>query len=236
MLCTSRRCDENVDIEKEIILKEKSVLDVLRLIREEFGTVSVRFLSQESKLSSLSRILKRKNGTTLFERFYNEFNRLYGEGKINNGFIESDEGNECLCLLIDSFEKYPLKEDKFKILKRIFFIACESESMDALAVLPSEYMKITASLEAGELLVLIGCQKMKSSDQFSKVENNHHLWSLKIAEFSGLKTKELVDFHAERLVTKKILFGFTKAGGFEGSSEWGRLTPLGIDLCKFIEN
>ncbi|MDO8511563.1 MAG: hypothetical protein Q7S55_05365 [Nanoarchaeota archaeon] len=220
--------------EKAISLKDKSVFGVLK---DSLLNASVGFLNQESKFSSLSRVLIRKNNSTYFERFYQEFEELNQAGKVKAGFTESDEGMECLYLLIDCFEKYPMKEDKFKILKRIYFIACQHDIKE-FEVLPSAYMKIAVTLESEEILILAGCLKLQLSGRAgnSDIVNNPHLWSLEIAKLSGLKTKELVDSYAEKLATKMILYALHKSGGFESNGgKNGRLTSLGLELCKFLE-
>ena len=229
--------EDKIDNMKEIVVKDKGAWEIIEELKDLSINATIGLLSQESKLSSIGRILRSKNNQPFIERFWQEVSDLYEAGKIKTGFINSSEGIECLCLLIDYFDKHTITEVKFEILKKIYFVACQKEKIEEFEVLPSEYMKIAVSLEVGEILVLNASQKLALSGQAAHkdIVHNPHRWSLKIAELSGLGTKELVDIYASKLAVKLLLSAITKGGGLESNGENGRLTSLGIELCQFIE-
>jgi hypothetical protein len=77
----------------------------------------------------------------------------------------------------------------------------------------------------------------KISKQEYIKDNSAAVWLKKIAEESGLVHPELVEIHEEELMKEHLLSPRVQSdkSGIRVNPHF-RLTSLGLDICKYIEN
>jgi hypothetical protein len=104
------------------------------------------------------------------------------------------------------------------------------------SVLPQQYIRVCRTLSSSEILILVAAYKKSRDKSWSPTEANAERWLREIAEESGLKHTELVDYYDQILVDKKLLSQrrhSDRSGIYPGDN--CRLTNLAIEICKFIE-
>lgn len=104
-------------------------------------------------------------------------------------------------------------------------------------VLPHQFIKICKRLNSGEIIVLLTAYKLAKENNF---EYSQHMsarqWLEIISKNSPLKYSALVELHEDNLVTMKLIYERTNSdrSGIQMSNQF-RLTDLGIDFCKYVE-
>lgn len=136
--------------------------------------------------------------------------------------------------MLDFLDKDSPDERRFSILKAIFLGAATETQSTRDSVLPQQYMSLCRTLSSGEVIVLQTTFAISETGYTST--NSANDWLKVVAEKSGLNTSELVEIHEKKLIEKNLFTSriHPDRSGVDASS-WYRLTPLAIQMCKFIK-
>lgn len=153
-----------------------------------------------------------------------EWNEYREKGKIKDDYQKTGQHFECLQEILDFLDNDVPDQTRFNAMKQIFLkAACEDET-DRDSVIPQQFMKLCRKLSSGEIMVLGTVYRLISSDSNFPAMVHGGLVKNAVIEKSGLKYGELVDSYRKTLIDKSLL----------NTDFW--LTPLGNDLCRFIED
>lgn len=189
-----------------------------------------------------ARIAQRIVSQGFTDAIKSEWEYLVEKGKIKDTYSPSATYN--LQELLHFLEEDLLDNERFELLKKIFFVTITGEySKDT--VTPQEYMNIARELSSAEILVLNAdyfvyknhpeeIETLKSQYRDGTIMSTDG-WQNVIASYSGLKHKELVNIQEKKLVEKQLLTPPTSSG-FLVVNPYFRLTGLGYGLCEFIAN
>lgn len=138
--------------------------------------------------------------------------------------------------ILDSLDRDSPDNVRFAALKQVFLNTATEQLSTRDSVLPQQYMKICRALSSGEVLVLRANYKLAMAghnpDRYGAIE-----WIRTIAENSELRFPSLVEAN-ENALMEKCLIGQRAHGDRSGvvRSDHFRLTDLGFELCRFMED
>ena len=223
----------------EIIIPSKipDTSDVIMQTLE--GLAGILSSDHKRHTRSIGYILQSFRGGKFLNAFKHEWEQFRKEGRIPDGYIDSDQHQECMQDLLDYLDEPGPDQKRFDILKKILLHAATEEKSSRDSSLPQQYMKIVKSLTSGEAIVLFSTYRLSngaSAINSSRGLSEAHHWLSTVAQESGLKYPELVESHEKRLIDKHLLK--ERAPESKTRVRLGdkfRLTSLGFELCKFVE-
>ncbi len=165
----------------------------------------------------------------------NELNRYRDKGRIKDDYLNTEQHYTCLQEMYDFLDNDSPDKIRFDAMKKVFLVAASEKISDRESLLPHQYMKICRTLSSGEVIVL------STSYELLKIKQRQHIeasvWLQDIADESGLIHPELVEMHEGELMKKNLLLPriHSDKSGIRTGPHY-RLTSLGNELCKYIEN
>jgi len=227
----------------EIVSKDKQ-LDKTSLLLDETlnglidGFTGVAASDRKDLILSISHIFQRTRTVGFLNALLIEWKKYREKGRIKDDYINSEQHQECLQEMLDFLDKDSPDERRFSILKAIFLGAATEEQSIRDSVLPQQYMSLCRTLSSGEVTVLQATFKIASGTWSMTYDAKD--WLEVVANESGLKFQELVEIHERKLIEKNLLSARVTTGGKYALTnvELGdnyRLTPLAVQVCKFIK-
>ncbi len=166
-----------------------------------------------------------------------EWENLKEKGKIAEDYAQTTQNLNCLHEMLDFLENEIPDEVRIEVLKKIWFTAATEQYSDRNSYLPHEYMQIAKNLKPGEVLVLLSTYEISKSDHWRNDRYGATKWLNEVSSKSKLEFPELVERHEEGLVEKHLLTDrvYSDRSGIRMTDNF-RLTSLGVEICKYIEN
>ncbi len=223
----------------EIVPKNKQLDKTSKLLNDTLGSLIAGFSAvaasdRKDLILSIGHIFQRLRSGTFLEALKKEWEYYIEKGRIKDGYTDSEQHQECLQEMLDFLDKDSPDERRFSILKAIFLGAATEKQSTRDSVLPQQYMSLCRTLSSGEVLVLQATFTISETGYSST--HSVHDWLKVVAEKSGLKTNELVEIHEKNLMEKNLLTNrMTSDKSTVDVDPWYRLTPLAIQMCKFIK-
>ncbi|MBT6053499.1 MAG: hypothetical protein HOG49_42530 [Candidatus Scalindua sp.] len=230
----------------EIVPKGKQLDKTSKLLDDTLNSLVEGFTGivasdRKDLILSISHIFQRTRVVGLLKALFIEWNQCREKGRIKDEYMNSEQHQECLQEMLDFLDKDSPDERRFSILKAIFLGAAQETSLTKDSVLPQQYMSLCRTLSSGEVLVLQTTFAIADSGSWSTTKYARD-WLSKVAEESGLHTSELVEIHERKLIEKNLLTDRVTHDLGQKYADKGvdigvnyRLTPLAIQMCKFIK-
>ncbi len=223
----------------EIVPKDKRLDKTSILLNDTMNSLVAGFSSvaasdRKDLILSIGHIFQRLRSGSFLEALKKEWECYIEKGRIKEDYTDSEQHQECLQEMLDFLDKDSPDERRFSILKAIFLGAATETKSNRNSVLPQQYMSLCRTLSSGEVLVLQSTFTISETGYSSTTSAND--WLKVVAEKSGLNTSELVEIYEKKLMEKNLLTNRTHPdkSGVE-VRPWYRLTPLAIQMCKFIK-
>jgi hypothetical protein len=221
----------------------KSSLDTKKIIGDtlvSFTEALTGIASSEKKdwFLSLGHLLQSFRGGRFLKTFQVEWNSYCEQGRIADGYTDSEQHQECLQELLDFLDHKSPDNARFTALKKILLVAAQEKISTRESILPQQYMKIVRQLQSSELLILLATYQLSKEaniDSGGKADRTHK-WINIIAERTGLKYPELVEANEDGLIALRLITPrkYPDKSGIDLGDHY-RLTQLGFDLCEYIE-
>lgn len=225
----------------EIVPKSKQLDKTSKLLNDTLdglikGFTGIAASDRKDLILSISHIFQRTRIVGFLKALFIEWNQYKEKGRIKDDYITSEQHQVCLQEMLDFLDKDSPDERRFSILKAIFLGAATETKSTRDSVLPQQYMSLCRTLSSGEVLVLQATFAIAESGGTYSAKNNNE-WFKHIAEKSGLQTRELVEIHERKLIEKNLIMNRARTDGSIVYNAGGnfRLTPLAIQMCKFIK-
>lgn len=222
---------------------QKSTSDVLRrtLTQLAQGLTGILAAEKHEVVLSVGRLFQAMVAGQFLDEFLKDWEKYRDKGRIKEDYEVTEQHKSCLQEMLNFLDKDTADETRFAVLKKIFLVAATETASDRDSHLPLQYMQIARTLTSGEILVLnaeyIVATRKRELWEGKLQPYSAHAWLEIIAKVSGLEHPELVETHEEELMKKNLLlrraFG-DRSGVF--MHEHLRLTKLGYELCRYIEN
>ena len=224
------------DSDKMIVKSTSDILETTytNLIK---GITGLATADKKELIFSVSRVLQNVRAINLLDLLKKEWDYWLEKGKIKEDYTTTEQHLDCLHELLDFLDIDIPDELRFITLKKILLVAASETISNRDEVLPHQFIKICKKLASGEIIVLLTAYRLAKEYNFKyngPIAVRH--WLEIIASNSPLKHVALVELHEENLITLKLLYDstFTERIGFQISRQF-RLTDLGIDFCKYVE-
>ena len=184
---------------------------------------------------SLGYILQRTRNGKFLQTLHEEWNKYRQKGRIDEDYVQSEQHEECLQELLDFLDNDSPDRVRFAAMKQILLNAATERFSTRDDVLPQQLMRLTRQLTSGDVILLssvyeiskgnVDCESLGASG-----------WLRLVAEHSPLNFTELVEIHESSLIKHNLISDrvWGDRSGIEKSSKHFRLTPLGLELCRFI--
>ena len=200
------------------------------------GLTGIAASSKKDYALSIGYILQRYRSGNFLRIFTEEWNKFREKGRIKEGYEQTEHHQTCLQEMLDFLDQDSPDEISFSFFKKIFLVASTEEVLDRDSILPSQYMRICRNLKSGEIIVLAAVYKMVKQGGWNPDDMQAVSWLKNVAGISGLKYHDLVSVYEKKLVDNGLITPRThsdKSGVTLGKHY--RLTPLGYELCRFVE-
>ena len=223
----------------EIVPKDNQLDKTSKLLNDTLnglieGFTGVAASDRKDLILSIGHIFQRTRTVGFLKALFIEWNQYKEKGRIKDDYTDSEQHQECLQEMLDFLDKDSPDERRFSILKAIFLGAATETQSTRDSVLPQQYMSLCRTLSSGEVLVLQATFTISETGYSST--HNANDWLKVVAEKSGLKTSELVEIHEKNLIEKNLLTNrILPDKSAVDVDPWYRLTPLAIQMCKFIK-
>lgn len=204
------------------------------------GITAVAKMGRGNFIQSLSNLVQRQRKEGWLHAFLIEWDQLCESGKIQEAYMDSDQAQECRQELLDSLDNDKPDQKKFEAMKKIFLRAAMATETEWQSNAPQQLMKICRTLTSEELTILGVAYRLYSSmsqGDVERVSRASERWPVTIAENSkGLITEGVVYFYENDLVEKQLIGSRTASdkSGVQYAHKC-RLSPLGIELCAFLD-
>jgi len=233
-----------MDKKKEVSTKSTKD-DLLDFICKELVPTTATVLKSEKEdwIDRISRAAQTSRRDGIAKAIIGEIKQMRDDGKIPNEYLSTPQAQECLGELFDALANDAPDEKYLIALKKIFAKAASKENMDEwLSERPQQLMRICRKLNGDELTILSACfhyrkrMKMTGNDDYPEISSAEQ-WPNAVAKDSNnALTPGIVDHYEENLINMKLIGGRNHADRSEiQRSQDFRLTPLGIELCEFID-
>ncbi len=202
------------------------------------GVTGIAASKREELILSVGHIFQRMRAGHFLDDLKREWDKYKEKGRIKDDYEFTEQHKSCLQELLSFLDKDMPDEARFTVLKKIFLLAATETASDRNSHLPLQYMKIARTLTSGEILVLNAEYSVtKNRKLWAGKSQTAHDWFNIITEVSELQYPELVEIHEEELMKKKLFLprAFADRSGVY-LYEHLRLTALGYELCRYIEN
>lgn len=203
------------------------------------GVTALAKMDRGDFIQSLSNVVQRQRKEGWLHAFLIELNSLCEKGKVKEGYMTTEQGEECRQELLDSLDKDKPDKEKFEAMKKVFLLAAQSPEDQWDSNRPQQLMKICRTLVSEEFIILgVAYHLFSSLDQaeVEKISRAAEQWPVTIAQHSkGRISEGMVYFYEEDLV-KKQLIG-EKVHNDKSGVRYAhkcRLSPLGVELGKFL--
>ncbi len=202
------------------------------------GVTGIAASKREELILSVGHIFQRMRAGHFLDDLKREWDKYKEKGRIKDDYEFTEQHKSCLQELLSFLDKDMPDEARFTVLKKIFLLAATETASDRNSHLPLQYMQIARTLTSGEILVLNAEYSVtKNRKLWAGKSQTAHDWFNIITEVSELQYPELVEIHEEELMKKKLFLPRTfadRSGVY--LQEHLRLTKLGYELCRYIEN
>jgi len=176
-----------------------------------------------------------------------EWETRIAQGRADDSWEESEQGIECFAELLDLLENTKPETARIKAARKAFFAAARGTMRES--PLPLQYMRIVSNLSGGALLLLGATYRLQNGPELMTDEfimgigkANYSLntsWRKRVGELSGLVNEEIVGITEAKLQAAKLIGASSISASNECEAHRRfaatRLTSLGIELCKFLE-
>jgi hypothetical protein len=224
------------------IVPGKSSLDTSDLLSRTIinlteGITGIAASERKDLYLSLGYIFQRFRSGKFLQTLKNEWDLLREKGRIKDGYMDTEQHQECLQEMLDFLDKDSPDENRFKLLKEIFLAAATELISDRASVLPQQYMKICRALSSGKVLVLLAVFAIAKAGGWDPNDMGAQNWLNQIAEKSALQYTELIEVHERNLIDKNLITPRTHSdnSGVKLGNHF-RLSNLGYNICLFIES
>lgn len=230
------------DFDMTDIVPAKSNLDTSDLFSKTIinlteGITGIAASERKDLYLSLGYIFQRFRSGKFLQTLKNEWDSLREKGRIKDGYMDTEQHQECLQEMLDFLDKDSPDESRFTLLKTIFLATATESISDRNSVLPQQYMKICRTLSSGEVLVLQSAFTIAKAGGWDSNDMIAQNWLNKIAEKSALQYPELIEVHERNLINKNLITSRTHSdnSGVRLGNHF-RLSKLGYNICLFIES
>jgi len=222
--------------ETSVTIFQKDTEDVLKITLSDLleGITGIAVSEKRDYILSVGRILQAIRKGKFLSQLINEWNHFREKGRIKEDYQRTEQHYTCLQEMLDFLDKDSPDEIRFNTLKKILMNAAMETISNRDNILPQQYMKLCRTLSSGEILVLSTAYKI--SKRKPATSNAANDWLNSIAKESGLVHAALVEIHEDGLMKKYLITPreYPDLSGIEMGASY-RLTSLGYDLCRFIE-
>ena len=200
------------------------------------GITGLFSLERKDATLTLGHLVQRARNGHRLKSIMNTWDKLVEQGQIKEGYEDSDQNYSLLQELLNALDDDLLNEDRFELLRKIYFVTATEMVEDRDSVLPYQLMLIGRTLNSGEVVVLFTVHRLvaKHGSPLAR-SNNVQDWINRIAKESGMEFPQLAESFVASLVEKGLLTGRTAVGSYisEGS-DIDRLTRLGKKFCDYV--
>jgi len=197
------------------------------------GITGLAASDRKELILSVGHILQRMRAANFLEVLKEAWDSYRQKGRIKDDYMHSSQHIDCLQEMLDFLDKDSPDEARFDAMKGILLATATEEESDRDSVLPQQLMKLCRQLSSGELLVLLAEYNEPTS---SNPNTSAGTWLTRVANTSGLKFSDLVETHERQLIERKLLLDRQYFDSRVILSGHGRLTELGLELCRFMEH
>jgi hypothetical protein len=183
-----------------------------------------------------SRIFQSAINRNFYQTLKSEWDSYKQKGRIKDDYEGTEQHHACLQELFDFLDNDLPDKTRFEFMKKIFLVTSTEEGLDRDSILPQQYMRICRNFKSGEILVLTGVYKMAKQGSWNPNNRSAVNWLKVVAGISGLEHNDLVSAYEKKLIENGLITPRTLAdrSGIE-PGKYNRLTPLGYELCRFVE-
>lgn len=227
----------NSNDSKNMIIKSTSDILEKTYVNLIKGIAGLATADKKDLIFSVSRVLQNIRATNLLGSLKKEWDHWQEKGKIKEDYTKTEQHLNCLHELLDFLDNDIPDELRFSTLKKILLVAASETISNRDEVLPHQFIKICKKLNSGEIIVLLTAYKLAKEHNFKYNQNmGARRWLDIIAQNSLLKYSALVELHEDNLITLKLIYDRINPdrSGIQMSNQL-RLTDLGIDFCKYVE-
>lgn len=194
-------------------------------------------LEPKDVLKSYGSLAQRIIAYGLLDGFKKEWQEFKKKGVVTDGFERSKTARYTLLELLNFLNDETPDEERFNLIKQIFFVASTKPISDDAKVKPLEFMRIAKLLSQSEILVINATYtayknkaKIREDERYLSASS----WVEYISKNSGLDSLELVEIAEDTLINKKLLSDrrLTDRSGVNMANF--RLRQLGIDFCEYV--
>ncbi len=194
-------------------------------------------------VQGFSNAIQRSRSQNFLLVLMDEFQIFIENGKVDHKYLQEEEGQMCLQELMEYLDKEPPDKRKFMTLKSIFLKAASADPSEWKNQRPRQYMVVCRKLSSDEIALLSTAyqysRKMKiSGPTAAKEVAGADQWPKFLAqESTGALTPGLVDHFEESLIRHRLIGDrdHSDRSGIQHSREF-RLSPLGLELCEFLDS
>lgn len=188
-------------------------------------------LGTRQGLVAVGRIAQAVFKGKMYEQMAEEWRQLRKAGKMPENIGREKRGLYTWAELMKIIDDDCPDEDRLEALKAAFYGVNRVKEGDSEKILEYQLWQITKELTSGDVLLLKAIHERVNTPQGNKANE----WEKNIADQTGFGLVELVQRHEKHLVDLLLL---TKRGGYDNNAisvTNNRLTYLGVQLCKNIE-
>lgn len=202
----------------------------------KFAVLALNLQILGDSVAFASHVFQRRRSIGFVRALAKEWKSACDEHRVKAEYLETEEGQVSLQELFDYLDKDLPNEEKFKVMKSIFFHGAEVYKTGKKVSNSSYFIRLCRKLDPEELLILSVCYKAFLD---GRGRNNiaADQWAGLVAEYSdGLVPKGLIEFYEQPMIDHRLIGARThsdKSG--IAYSEHFRLTALGIQLSEFIK-
>jgi hypothetical protein len=200
------------------------------------GLTGIAVSNKEDFILSGSRLFQSAINRNFYHTLKSEWDSYKQKGRIKDDYEGTEQHHACLQEMLDFLDSDLPDRTRFEFMKKIFLVASTEKTLDRDSILPQQYMRICRSLKSGEILVLVGVYKMVKQGSWNPKNSSAVNWLKDVACISGLEHNDLVSVYEKKLIENVLITPRTLAdsSGIE-TGKYNRLTPLGYELCRFVE-
>ena len=203
------------------------------------GLTGLLSLERKDVALTLGHLVQRARNGNRLQSIMETWDKLVESGRIKEGYEDSDQNYSLLQELLNALDDDLLDENKFDLLRKIYFVSVTEIVKDRNDVLPYQFMRIARTLNSGEILLLFDNYNIcKNRDEWKKGSTSQPVssWIALVTEISALNLEGLILLHEQGLIDKYLLKERIERGSHVGiDKETYRLTDLGFALCEYIE-
>jgi hypothetical protein len=193
-------------------------------------------LSKQNAAKSISHIVQRGLEGRLLQGVAESYEFLQNEGSISKDYDQSENFRTTFQYLLKEFEGEDVVDEKrFEAMKKIFIKAAQEGVEDYSTVY---LLTVCKEISGSELLVLQSAYNLSKNfkgDKVTEYDNSSDSWNHLIADNSPIKLPAVVSELEKNLRDKSLITGLTPGGSVVVSSSY-RLSTLGLDLCRYLDD